>query len=79
MTAKQLADELQRMIRAGEISPDTPVVRHFCMCEEDYGWVAVKSVEVIRHDSDAMIETDKGKAKKTAAKDQRPPVSLKLV
>lgn len=47
MTAQQLVNELNRMLQAGEITPETPVVRRFCMCDDEYGWVGVKSVDVM--------------------------------
>jgi hypothetical protein len=73
MTAKQLAEEVLRMIQAGEISPDTPVVRRFCMCDDDYGWVAVKSVDIVRHDPDEAFGGEQ--AEKPAA---IAPVTIKL-
>jgi hypothetical protein len=50
MTAAQLLTELTRMLKAGEISPETPVVRPFCMCDENYGWENVQKVVVIHPD-----------------------------
>jgi hypothetical protein len=73
MTAQHLADELARMIRAGEISPNTPVVRRFCMCDDEYGWVGVKSVDIM-----GRPEKADGTLSKTAAKGDQKDVVIKL-
>jgi hypothetical protein len=48
MTAAQLADELRRMLDAGELDPDAVFVRPFCMCDEDIGYVEVRFVDRVR-------------------------------
>ena len=48
MTAAELADELRRMLDAGELDPDAVFVRPFCMCDEDVGYVEVRYVDQVR-------------------------------
>lgn len=48
MTAAQLADELRRMLDAGELDPDAIFVRPFCMCDEDVGYVEVRYIDQVR-------------------------------
>jgi hypothetical protein len=48
MTAAELANELRRMIDAGELAPDAVFVRPLCMCDEDIGYVEVQHVDQVR-------------------------------
>ena len=42
MKAKELATKILAMIEAGELDPDAIVVRPFCLCDEDNGWIEAR-------------------------------------
>jgi len=48
MTAAQLADDLRRMLDAGELDPNAVFVRPACMCDEDVGYVEVRYIDQVR-------------------------------
>jgi hypothetical protein len=59
MTAAQLANELRRMLDAGELDPDAVFVRPCCMCDEDVGYVEVRFVDQVRRMfSDSSTDSD---------------------
>jgi hypothetical protein len=48
MTIAQLYKELQRMLEAGEVSPDAVVVTPFCSCDENIGYKEAQFVDDVK-------------------------------
>ena len=60
MKAKELAVEILARIEAGELDPNATVVRPFCMCDLNHGWIEVRFIDSvfrkpIESDSDMQI------------------------
>ena len=45
MTAKELAEKILKMIKSGELNPNAIVVRPFCMCDENNGWIEAEFID----------------------------------
>ncbi len=59
MTAMHLAEEILREIDAGRLDADAVVVRPFCMCDQDVGYVEAQFLDqVIRRWEPADVEPE---------------------
>ena len=47
MNVQELVDELQSRIDSGDITPSTVVVRPFCMCDQDVGYVEARHLDQV--------------------------------
>lgn len=48
MTVKELAELILVRIEAGELDPDARVVRPFCMCDTDVGYIEARFLDDVR-------------------------------
>ena len=47
MNARELAERILREIENGALDPEAIVVRPFCMCDGDYGYVEVRHLDQV--------------------------------
>ena len=59
MNVKELADLINKMIQDGELDPSTSVVRPFCMCDEEYGYVEAHFLDLVERKYEADKENNK--------------------
>lgn len=47
MTAKELAERILAEIERGELNPDAIVIRPFCLCDHDVGYVEARFLDQV--------------------------------
>ena len=47
MTAQELADRILAEIAAGTVDPNAVVVRPFCMCDQDVGYIETQYLDQV--------------------------------
>ena len=58
MTARELAQEILQRIDAGTLDPEAVVVRPFCMCDDEFGWVEAEYLDQVMRRYDEVTELE---------------------
>jgi hypothetical protein len=56
MNARELAERILKKIEEGTLDPEAIVIRPFCMCDEEYGYVEARYLDQVVRRYEAVPE-----------------------